>query len=168
MRDIMSGAVLTALSLFALVWLIPAGVEGAGQAAGIALSPSFWPSVVAAMGMVFGIVLTIQAIAKRLQARQLVSHESSNAGNAQPAEDGEINWRMLLAVVLLVPYYYLTVHLGLLLASIAAFMAYSVLAGERNFRSVACWALIGPVTITLFFITVAQVLIPLGPLSRFF
>ncbi|AQS51523.1 hypothetical protein PAEH1_08055 [Paenalcaligenes hominis] len=75
---------------------------------------------------------------------------------------------VLWAVFFLVPYYFLAQSIGLLLASMIAFAAYALLAGEKSYKKVALLSVVVPAFITLFFIYIAQVLVPLGPIDVLF
>ena len=166
MKDFIVGVVMTAFAATALLWLIPTQVAP-GYGGGAALSPRFWPTVIAVVILLLGAVLSAQALL-RLR-RKASARETRTETAATPATAPESSpWAVWTAVFMLVPYYYLSLQLGLLLSSVLAYVAYSTLAGERNVTSILAFAIAGPLVLTLFFIIVAQVLIPLGPLSSIY
>lgn len=164
MRDTFSGVAVFGLSLFALLWLIPNGIDSYGPA-GNGLSAAFWPSTTAlillGLGLVLGVQNGVALYRRRASARDPSAPDDTNKDLARIIP-------ILIAVALLIPYYYFSAHLGLVLSSVGAFVAYSLLAGERHYLTIAIWAIATPVIITLFFTVVAQVLIPLGPLTPIF
>ena len=164
MKDFISACLLIVLSLGTLSWLIPLGVEDAGAGDNLALSPAFWPQIVAWLVLGLSLLLALQSGIRLLTATRTRSASDAPAP-ATAARSRGFEWRMLIAIVLLLPYYLLMPSLGLLLTSMLALAAYSLLAGERNYGAIIAWAVLGPLALSLFFIKVAQVLIPLGPLK---
>lgn len=161
MKDLITGSILLLLSLFAVLWLIPQGVMQVVPADNIALSARFWPYVVGGLLVVLSALLLIQGA---MQWQRQLRHRKEDA--AAPRVVWQ--WGVVAAIALLVPYYFIAENLGFLVASILAFASYALLAGERNIRSVVCWSVVVPTLITVFFVNVAQVLMPLGPLTAWF
>lgn len=158
MRDVITGLVCCLVGAVLLAWMIPAGTTAPGSLASPALSPAFWPRVLSVILLIAGGALVVHALcAKRAMSRTSQAEHTSTTG-ATPR-------RLWISVVLLVPYYIACLSLGLLLPSIAACGAYAVLAGERHYLLVAVYSVVMPALLTLFFIHVANVLVPLGPLS---
>lgn len=153
MRDVIAGAIVAATGGFILLWLIPAGISAPSNLPNAALSPTLWPRIVAAMLIVTGLLLALQGW--RRGASQSRSRESAVGAPFHASA----------AIALLLPYFIACVWLGLLIPSIAAFIIYALLAGQRRWPLVALWGFALPVGLTLFFIYVANVLIPLGPLT---
>lgn len=166
MKDFISACLLIMLSVGMLTWLIPLGVENAGAGDNLALSPAFWPQIVAWLSLGLSLLLALQSGIQMLGASRIFNAADSPA-SMTPASNRGFEWRELLAILLLLPYYLLMLSLGLLLTSMIALAIYSLLAGERNYRAIAIWSVLGPLALTLFFMKVAQVLIPLGPLKGF-
>lgn len=161
MKDLITGGVLLLLSVFTVSWLIPHGVIQITAADNIALSARFWPYVIGYLLLVLSALLLLQGVVQwRAQSR--------TKATAQPSSATVWQWGVMAAIALLVPYYFIAQSLGFLLASILAFASYAMLAGERNMRSVVCWSVVVPTLITVFFVNVAQVLMPLGPLTAWF
>lgn len=154
MKDFVTGVVLFVIGLLGLFWVIPHGVGGFGGEASIALSASFWPYAIGSLFTVLGFILLVQG-----------GLELARAPKEKDRIPYVIPWNMLLAILLLIPYYLFAERFGFLLTSVVAFAAYALLAGEKNYKSLAVLAVVVPLAITVFFIQVAQVLVPLGPLS---
>lgn len=158
MRDFLTGLVIGGLGLFSWFYLIPYGVQQYAEAPSLALSATFWPYVITALLIGLGGCLMVQGgVRLRLQP----STSSVVPKSKLPKE-------VLWAVFFLVPYYLLAQSLGLLLASVIAFAAYALLAGEKSYKKVALLSFVVPAFITLFFIYIAQVLVPLGPIDGLF
>lgn len=158
MKDVITGIALILLSLFGIHWLAPNAIEEVGPAPNLAMSPSFWPVVIFYFILVLSVLMTIKAVVVWARNRA-AEHESVNYRGMG---------KVLLAIVLLVPYYYLGLTLGLLIASCIILAVYSILAGERCFKSISAWSIGAPLVLTLFFGKVAQVMVPLGPLKGLF
>lgn len=169
MRDAFSGVAVFGLSVFALLWLIPNGIDSSERASSV-MSAAFWPTITAVILLVLGLALSVQnGIALYQRGLDPRGADSGDRGSEDDTHQDVTRFiPVLIAVALLVPYYYFSVHMGLVLPSIGAFGLYSLLAGERRYLTIACWAIATPVITTLFFRVVAQVLIPLGPLASLF
>ncbi|MCQ9617811.1 tripartite tricarboxylate transporter TctB family protein [Paenalcaligenes niemegkensis] len=145
------------LACLSLVWAIPAGVIQFGEPESLALSAAFWPYVIASLLGMLGFLLLVQGGLAVLQGK-----------GSQQTPICSKSLRVLYSVLLLIPYYFLAESIGLLLASVLAFAAYSLLAGEKNYKKLTMLAVVVPAAITVFFIHVAQVLVPLGPVGHLF
>lgn len=155
MKDFLVGLLLLGLGVFGLLWIIPNGVNG-GEVTSVALSAAFWPVAVVVLFTLFGLILTVQAGVACWQRKE-------------PSPDqGGLSLGMCVAIFLLIPYYFLAESYGFPLASIFAFAAYALLAGEKNYKGLAFLSVVVPMAITVFFVQIAQVLVPLGPLGSLF
>lgn len=154
MKDFITGVALFGLGLIGLFWVIPQGVGSFGGEASLALSASFWPYAIGSLFTVLGFMLLVQG-----------GLELARSPKKKDRTSYVIPWSMVLAILLLIPYYLFAEKFGFLLTSMVAFAAYALLAGEKSYKSLAVLAVVVPLAITVFFIHVAQVLVPLGPLS---
>lgn len=157
MKDFITGIVLFGFGLLILFWAIPSGVGGFGVEAPIALSASFWPGAIMT-------IFTALSFMLLMQGGLALIKESKH----RPRSSFVIHWNMVIAILLLIPYYLFAERFGFLLTSIFAYALYALLAGERNYKSLVILAVIVPLAITVFFVYVAQVLVPLGPLKSLF
>lgn len=164
MRDTFVGLAFLALGLFALFWLIPAGISVPRHLPSIALSPALWPSIVAGFIAVTGAVLALQNWRKMRGNRAQPSSHEGSASESTPFFGANI-LKTILAALLLIPYYIACERVGLLMPSIVAFGVFALLAGERRHLVALAWAIALPVALTWFFLHVANIVIPLGPLT---
>ena len=168
MRDLVIGGFCATLGMILILWIIPAEIRVPSRVPNPALSPAFWPSILAWLLVIAGVSLAAQRLWKiRLSGR--------NA--AQPATDpparaavGSVltNWRAFLAVGLLFPYYLACVQFGLAIPSAVAFVVFAILAGERRYVLLVLSGILLTAALTTFFIRVANILVPLGPLRDVF
>lgn len=158
MRDFLTGLFIGGLGIVAWFYVIPEGVQQFAEPPNLALSATFWPYVVAALFIGLGGSLAVQGGVSLKRQR---SNPTSMERTPLPRD-------VLWAVFFLVPYYFLAQSIGLLLASMIAFAAYALLAGEKSYKKVALLSVVVPAFITLFFIYIAQVLVPLGPIDVLF
>lgn len=156
MKDFITGVVLFAAGILSYFWVVPNGVESFGDSPSIALSASFWPYLIVVGFSALGFLLLMQGFFNWIK----------NAGKEKAHV--AIPWAMAIAILLLFPYYYLAEQAGFVVASMFAFAMYALLAGEKNYKSLACFTVVVPIVITVFFTQVAQVLVPLGPFSSLF
>lgn len=162
--DLIMGIALIGLGAFCWFWLIPNGVRVPSRLTNFALSPAFWPQIIAVIIMLSGSWLALESLFASLQSRSpQTSEEDDNGG----IESGGLR-RLIIALALLPCYFFAADQYGLLLPSIVAFMAYSLLAGERRVVVLLTLGVAVPGVITLIFIKAANILVPLGPLSGFF
>lgn len=157
MKDLVTGVVLILFSLFGIYWLAPNAIEEVGPMPSLAMSPSFWPLAVFYFILFLSLLMTIKAAVVWLKNRPQERKAASSRGLG----------KVCFAIALLVPYYYLGLTVGLLIASCIILAVYSILAGERCFKSIGVWSIGAPLALTVFFGKVAQVIVPLGPLQGF-
>ncbi|PWG65545.1 tripartite tricarboxylate transporter TctB family protein [Spiribacter halobius] len=157
MRDLFTGLVMVLVGVALIVWIIPAGTSAPYSAGNLAHSPAFWPKVLAVILLLAGAALALKAVPQT--ARNPVA--AMDAVSLSKAA----SWRFWASLALLVPYYAACVQFGLLIPSTMAFVAYGLLAGERRYGILLLSAVLMPLLLTLFFIHLADVLVPLGPVS---
>ena len=168
MREMLVSISVLVLFAFVMWWLIPAGIDMAGMSRYSLHSAAFWPTLMAAILVLLSALLVLQNIVRRWRHAATGRPSADQDASSREAADQDFPVRMVIAVCALVPYYLLLKPLGLLLPSALAFLIFSLLAGEHQYRSVVLWSIGVPVVTTLFFMYVGQVLIPLGPLSPLF
>jgi ABC-type sugar transport system permease subunit len=156
MRDLISGLVMVLLGLALVFWVIPAGTSVPYSADNLAHSPSFWPRFLAIILLLAGSVLALKNF----------SNVANNTSMASVISESlhSVPGRFWMSLLMLIPYYIACLKFGLLIPSMVAFMAYALLAGERSYGVLLLAGVLMPLTLTLFFIHFANVLIPLGPL----
>lgn len=127
---------------------VPAGVEVA------ALSPDFWPKVVAWGIVLLGLALAAQA--------WLALRRSIPVGSVDRPERAEEWLRAGAAISAMVVYYALIPYLGIVAASIPAYIAMASLMGARRWSVVVPIGVLLPVALYFFFVEVARIPLPLG------
>lgn len=163
MRDLLLGLFFLAFGILAVTWMIPVSIVAPSHLPLAALSPTLWPKIVAAMIAITGAVLAVQG---GLGIRRIREKNSSDAAtDGPPVTLGRHTLRVVVAMLLLIPYYIACQRFGLLLPSIPALAAFALLAGERSYLPLAVTALALPIALAWFFLNVANVIIPLGPLT---
>jgi hypothetical protein len=130
----------------------------------IALSPALWPDIIAGFIVVISAVLAVQSWYKKRESR---SHHRTNEGDTSGPISllGANVVKTIIAALLLIPYYIACGRFGLLLPSIVALSVFALLAGERGYVVTLVCAIALPFALTWFFLHVAGVVIPLGPLT---
>lgn len=150
--------VLGAITLFIL---IPRSIRVPENIPNIALSPAMWPKAISIFIMLLGVFMLASSLIslwrqnKTLLLPSLVNFRKRIA----------VSWRGTLAVALLLPYYLAINIFGILLSSVLAIFIYMLIAGEKNIIALILMSLVFPFLLTYFFIHVASVMIPLGPLD---
>ncbi|MCP1677255.1 hypothetical protein J2T57_004434 [Natronocella acetinitrilica] len=162
--NLFTGIALVMIGLFIWFWLIPNGVRIPSRVPNPALSPAFWPQIIALIIGLSGAWMALESVIPGKHTQ----------GTPVADDDDALRWeragalRLGVAIILLLPYYLAVREFGLLLPSIVAFIIYSLLAGERRLLTLLVLGIAVPTIITVFFIKAASILIPLGPLDAMF
>ncbi|MDY0306123.1 MAG: tripartite tricarboxylate transporter TctB family protein [Desulfovibrio aminophilus] len=153
-QDIVYGVVVgLGFAVFA-AWGIPAWIETPSSVRIAAVSPAFWPEVVAVFLALSGFALAAGGLRRRLAegARRREAGAASAGWNLNPP--------FTLAVFL--AYYLLIDVIGIVCASALALAVMAVRYGERNRLVLSAVALGLPLALYGFFVWVAKVPMPLG------
>jgi len=154
-KDVVLGAVLLALSLFTLLWLIPVGIDSPGAVANPALAPAFWPRIIVIAIAFVSLIIMAQGLLRRAQAFEPGDRE---AGPAFTKAD----WWVVIAGAVIAIYVWSMHWGGLVVPSIAALAATIALHGERRLIVILPVSVGVPTVLYLFFVKVAGLSIPLG------
>lgn len=149
------GAVIAA-ALFLLL-IIPALVSTPSNVPNIILSPLFWPNTLASLTGLIGIGMLMTAL--RLKKPEATAE--SDVDNRRAAFV-----RLLAFAVVMLFMIYAMPRLGLVWASMVAFIATAVLVRTRNPLAAVISAILVPLTLYIFFAHVAGVAIPQGDFVR--
>lgn len=144
------GAGMLVFALFLIEFLIPTWVISPSNVRKIVLSPDFWPYIVAALLGLGGIVLLIQYYFVTRPQKIPEEHEDVTGGNM----------RIALVAVLMAVYYVLLTSLGMVLASVLAYVAFMVVIGLPRKIAAAIIAVALPLLLYGFFDHLAGVPIP--------
>ena len=151
-RDVIAGALILAIGLVFVFILIPIGVDEPRRVKYAALSPTYYPRIVAIILVVIGGAVVARALFRPT--------ETETDSETHPAT------RRLLGIsAILVAFATLLTPLGFIVASSLALFAAIWLAGEQRIYINAAIAVILPVLLYFFFLKVARIPIPLGVLK---
>ncbi len=151
-RDLYSGLIFIALGIALLTILVPMGIVEPRKVRFAALSPSYYPKIVAG-------VLLLLGVAVAWRSRQESAAET--AINRHPNAKTRITSFILVlgAYALLLPW------LGFVAAGFLGLLAAFWIAGERRPRLILPLAVFVPLMLYFFFLKVALIPIPTGVLA---
>ncbi len=158
-RDIAAALTFLALGLFALLYLIPRGIDVPSTVKIAALSPDFWPRLITYGAITAAIFLLIETLT--MQSVGADEEDAEEAAQYQLATLPGI-LRILVLVVALFAFYASLTTLGVVAASVLLLFAMMLFFGERKFWLVVVLSFGVPMLLYLFFRYVASVPIPLG------
>ncbi|MEM7177031.1 MAG: tripartite tricarboxylate transporter TctB family protein [Pseudomonadota bacterium] len=159
LRDVLVAALFGILALAALLFLIPTGVQAPSTVEQAALSPDFWPKVIAWTTLVAAGLLLVETLgAARMSA-------------PGPTEDPETSYdhsfvvgllRALALIVVLFIYSMTLERYGIVVPSIVLLPLIMLFFGERNPLTIGVLSLVLPLALYGFFRHAAGISIPLG------
>ncbi|MDE0520996.1 MAG: tripartite tricarboxylate transporter TctB family protein [Boseongicola sp.] len=152
-RDVIAGALIVAIGLVFAFILIPIGVDEPRRVKYAALSPAYYPRIVAIILVVIGAAVVARAV--------LRPTKTGTDSEAHPAAA----LRLLGISAILVAFATLLTPLGFIVASTLALFAAIRLGGEQRIHVNAAISIILPVLLHFFFLKVARIPIPLGVLK---
>ena len=163
-RDLGAALLCLMFGLAAVLFLIPRGVAVPGSAKVAALSPDFWPRLIAYGAIAASVFLFIETLIVRQAAARPDDAQSDDAEEearyrlaALPA-----TVRVAVLVAALFAFYAGLTALGVVAASILLLFAMMLFFGERDIRLVAGLSVAIPLLLYAFFRYAASVPIPLG------
>lgn len=160
-KDLLAGVVLFAFGALTLAVLIPYGVQQPSSVQYQALSPSYWPNIVAGAISAIGLALIITSA--RSGGLKEAPRQESNAQTTQSS------WWLVIrpfaALAICFALYFGLDTLGFVLATAIALAALMLLAGEYRPHILVPVAIIVPLGLHLFFTKAASVPIPMGILE---
>lgn len=157
MRDVVFGLGVAAVALLFALIVIPAFISVPGSVKAAPLSPAFLPYVLTGLIGLLGLVCATQSL----------------IGQGVPKEDGEgfdpaNGWffKTLLLAAVFMSFWWLPELVGTLPVAIAAMAVLLVIGRERSLVRGAAVAVLVPVLVWLFFVEIAQVPLPEGPIEE--
>jgi len=148
------GAILAAL--FLVIVAVPTWVSSPSNVPNVILSPLFWPYTLAGLTGLIGIGLVLTGLASADRPRDEDATPRSAGGWA----------RLLLMAIIMVGYMYALPRLGMVWASMIAFIATAFLMHTRHPKVALICAVAVPLVLYIFFAHVAEVAIPQGLFVR--
>ncbi|HEY9055719.1 MAG TPA: tripartite tricarboxylate transporter TctB family protein [Aurantimonas sp.] len=144
-------------ALILLVVVIPYGIVTPRNVRLPVLSPLFWPVILGGALLLCGVLLAIRAHFS--SEDEQVEREQVTFGRPEAL-------RLAALLILIVAYYLAIPFLGMVWASVAAFLAMTLITGTKWRVHRFIWALVLPLALYAFFSHVAGVPIPQGQLVR--
>ena len=156
-KHFFSGVFMLAVGLLLLLFLIPFGIDTPKKIRFAALSPTYYPQIVAFILSVIGVAIIFK------NRRPLSAKGNDNLDEVHPNAKMRIGG--FLALLL---FYSLSLEfLGFVLSGVLALTASLILAGERRAFIIIAMSLILPISLFLFFYKVAYVPVPNGILAPY-
>lgn len=157
-KDIIAGVLFLILALIAVFVLIPRGVAVPQSVKVLALSPDFWPRIIAIGAVLASIFVLIEA---RTMKQPTLTEDDDDGGEFDhPFTVAAIRAGVL--IVALFVFYYSLSTLGVVVASILLIIALMLFFEERRYVLIGALGVGVPVLLYLFFRYVAGVPMPLG------
>ena len=169
-RDIFSGGAVALFALTGLFYFVPVGVKSPPNINVPALAPVFWPSIILWLMLGLAVVVLVQGVfsVMRPEPDNATKHTAPQhkldtiVGRDDDASTVTRTARTITALVLLFVYQALIEVIGMMMASILACVAFSILSGERRYHLFLPVAVLLPILLYYFFTKVAAIPIPLG------
>lgn len=158
-RDVVAAILFLIFGLVTVFYLIPQGVSVPGSVKVAALSPDFWPRLIAYGTITASVFLLIETM-----TLQPPHNDKDEADDAAEFQYGVLSstLRIIVLIFALFAFYASLTTLGIVAASIILLISMMLFFGERNL-----WLLIPlsagvPILLYLFFRYVASIPIPVG------
>ena len=168
-RDLGAALLCLMFGLAAVLFLIPRGVAVPGSVKVAALSPDFWPRLIAYGAIAASVFLFIETLIVRQAAARPDGAQSDDAQSDDAEEEARYRLaalpatvRVAVLVAALFAFYAGLTALGVVAASILLLFAMMLFFGERDIRLVAGLGVAIPLLLYAFFRYAASVPIPLG------
>jgi len=161
LKDIFLGGLLAG-GFSLVVWvLIPAAVPVPKSIKVAALSPDFWPKIIAVGLAILGLVLIAQG-AIRLVWGRAETVRKTEVEAVSTAGRRSVFIRTVGIMFGLLVYYKLVEPLGIVASSILAIMVFALIYNERRWKVLIPVAVLLPIGLYYFFVKVANIPMPLG------
>ena len=156
-KHFFSGVFMLAVGLLLLLLLIPFGIDTPKKIRYAALSPTYYPQIVALILSVIGAAIIFR------NRKSFRVKEAEELDVAHP--NAQI--RIIIFLALLAAYALSLEFLGFVLSGALALATSLILAGERRAIFILAMSLLLPISLFLFFYKVAYVPVPNGLLAPF-
>ena len=156
-KHFFSGVFMLAVGLLLLLFLIPFGIDSPKKIRFAALSPTYYPQIVALILSVIGVAIIFK------NRQPFITKETDELDEVHPNAKMRIGGFLGLLAV----YSFSLEFLGFVLSGVLALAASLILAGERRAFIIIAMSLLLPISLFLFFYKVAYVPVPNGLLAPF-
>lgn len=157
-RDYFAGVVFLLISILVVTVVIPMGVKVPSTVKVAALSPDFWPRIIAFAAGTASLFLIFET----WKLPSPSDNEDADAAAEYQLETLPATLRVVVLIVALFLFYISITTLGVVAASVVLMFAMMLFYGERNFLLIAVLSISIPLLLYLFFRFVASVPMPLG------
>ena len=148
-QERLTGIFILLIGLAVFFLLIPVGIVSPSNVDQIALSPDFWPRIVAGIIAVMGVLMIIKPAPE-------------NGSEPDPIVLPNRISGLLLCLVSLFGFYFLIPHLGMVASGMLIIPGLMIFAGERRWLLILTLSVLTPLLLYFFFVHVANVPMPLG------
>jgi putative tricarboxylic transport membrane protein len=155
--EILIGLGVMVLAAFTLWWIIPNHITTPRRAPIKALSPAFWPKIIAWVVLICGAALTLRAA---------LAPKTPNAVADDLSVSRAEGLRLLALGAILVGIYFALPILGMVWVCMIAFALLLLLSGGGNLGWGLVTAVVLPLALYFFFTKIAGVAIPQGQIVR--
>ena len=158
-RDIFAALLFLIIGLVTLFVLIPTGVKVPGSVKVAALSPDFWPRLIAIGAIVTAVLLFIETLTMQ---QPHFEEEGSEESTQYQLDTFPASLRIIVMIAALFAFYAGLATLGVVAASAVMMALMMLFFGERKVLLVLVLSAVTPVALYLFFRHVAGIPVPLG------
>jgi len=144
-----TGIIILLLGIATFFILIPKGIVVPSNIEVLALSPDFWPRIVAALFSLCGVTMIFQSTAEKSDSENEASITSRIP-------------RLTITLLALFAFYFVIPQLGMVVPAIALIFGMMFFSGERRWVMMATTAIVTPLLLYVFFVYIANIPIPLG------
>lgn len=162
-RDILCAVIFLAVGLSLHFVLIDVGIPVPASLTIPALSPDFWPRVVAIAISACAIVLLVQTLILARTVSKVTAATESEAQETDPTYKTHVGTlRVAGLLAAMCGFYFVLAYLGMVAASVILVSAMMLFFGETRLVLVAALSVAVPTCLYLFFRYIAGIPIPLG------
>lgn len=153
-QDLIAGIAMAIVASLIIFIFIPYGVVEPKKVKFAALSPSYYPRIIAVILLVLGVAISCRALLEKETAETAISNQRPDA------------FKRTSMIFVIIAFYALTINwLGFILSSALVLSACFWVAEERRLKIVLSIAILLPFILYFFFLKVAGIPIPLGILK---
>lgn len=162
-RDVVCAVIFLAFGLALHFVLIDVGIPVPASLTIPALSPDFWPRIVAGAISACAIVLLVQTLLLAGRAGKGTPATESDAQETDPTYKTHVaTLRVAGLLAAMFGFYFVLAHLGMVAASVILVFAMMLFFGETRLLLVAALSIAVPTCLYVFFRYIAGIPIPLG------
>lgn len=159
-KDLITAVIFIVLGGVTVFMLIPSGVVVPGSIKISALSPDFWPYMIACGVIVSSAFLLLEAIMLKVPSAD--GDDESEAEAAYQLRTLPATLRTVILIFALFLFYFALTQFGIVASSIVLMPAMMLFFGEKKWVYIIPLSILIPIGLYLFFLHVAGIPMPLG------